>query len=139
MYLIVVLLEPIIKADLSATRGERNIMRDRIRIYGNTIFRWWGYDEVKDEVYVTQREIGYFDYDNYTGDIVGAGTEDFSTTRYNNEIRKRQIYSWDGEKRNKGDKRWFDCRGWITYRKSEAKAVKEYLKQKYNAAEIQLR
>ena len=68
-----------------------------------------------------------------------VGSEDFSRERYNKELKKAFVWVWDGVKRNKGGYRWFNMVAYITYRKDDAEAVKEYYKHKYNANMVQLR
>lgn len=51
-------------------------------------------------------EVKYIEYSN-TGEIINEGVEDFSIERYN-RLPVYQIWTWDGTKRNKGGKRWFD-------------------------------
>ena len=110
-----------------------------IRIYGKTLETWKSYSERWHCEMITQEEISYIEYDSETGEIVGSGSEDFSPAREAQDIDYKWIYTWDGQKVNKGGHRWFDCRGTIKYRKSGKKGVMEYLKNKYNAELVQLR
>lgn len=110
-----------------------------IRIYGKVLNEWKNYSEKWHCDIAYQREYAYKDIDATTGEIVATGSEDFSAEREAREIEYKWIYTWNGQKRNKGGYRWFDCQGTIKYRKSGKKAVKQYLKMKYNAEEAQLR
>ena len=113
-------------------------MFNAIRIYGKELERWT-YDDEKGRERTYQIEYAYKEYDAETMDICNAGSEDFSLDRWNSEIEKRWVYAWDGNKRNKGGYRWFENQGYIKFRKSEKKLVKEYLRKKYNAEIIELR
>ncbi len=88
---------------------------------------------------------GYLEY-SYTeyrvidgvASLKGKGTEDFSINRYNSEMHCKGIYTWDGERRNKGGHRWFDYRGFVDYIGS-TKALKAVMMQKYGCEEVSLR
>lgn len=110
----------------------------KIRIYGKTLEIWTAEDE-RGRNRITQREISYHEYDSETGELVGAGSEDFSPERQKRELEDRWAWTWDGERRNKGGKRWFEDHGLVRFRKSEKAEVKKYLQNKYGAAELQLR
>lgn len=107
------------------------------RIYGKTL-NYWHVEHENGGPLLRQIEISYKEYDEY-GELIGAGSEDFSGERYNREIVHKQVFSWDGEKRNKGGKRWFDDFGFVTINKRDSKIVKEYLSNKYKSTLLQLR
>lgn len=109
-----------------------------IRVYGKILNRWSHINDSGREV-ATQYEVAYKEYNTETLELVGVGSEDFSPIRYSKEIKRQEVFTWDGERRNKGGNRWFEDRGGITYRKSERKAVMDYLKRLYNAELVQLR
>lgn len=109
----------------------------RIRIYGKRLNTWTAINEKGREV-ATQIELAYKEY-NEDGELVGTGSEDFSMERYNAEIQRVWICTWDGQKRNKGGYRWFDNCGSVEIRKADRKEVKKHYEEKYNAAEVQLR
>lgn len=110
----------------------------KIRLYGKTLEIWTAEDE-QGRKRITQREIRYYEYDSETGERLGIGSEDFSPERQGIELEDRWIWTWDGERRNKGGNRWFEDHGLIRFRKSEKAEVKRYLKNKFGAAELQLR
>lgn len=110
----------------------------KIRIYGKTLETWKHEDE-RGRMVTVQRELAYREYDSETGELVGVGSEDFSQARWKSEIEGRFIWTWDGERRNKGGHRWFEEQGYITYRKSDRKEVKRYLNNMCGAVELQLR
>lgn len=107
------------------------------RIYGKEIERWTHEDEHGRERTV-QVEYEYKEYDE-TGDLIGTGTEDFSYDRMKKQLVTRFVYTWDGERRNKGGHRWFDFAGSILYNKKDGKEIKKHIERKYNAKLVQLR
>lgn len=109
-----------------------------VRIYGKVINRWLVTDE-KGRDRLTQLEFTYRDVDE-NGKTVATGSEDFSSERLRTQTERRHIYTWDGQRRNKGGHRWFDYEGSILFRKSEYKELKAYLKNRYpNAEKIEAR
>lgn len=117
-----------------------------IRIYGARINEWHSTDEQgRDMLMQIERE--YHEYDSETGELVGCGTEDIPVHRSLGGrglklIETTYLYTWDGERRNKGGYRWFEYRGMIQYRggKGVRKALKELKQRKYpEAVEIELR
>lgn len=112
------------------------------RIYGKIVNTWtrtvldlWGREKEEPAQY----EMTYTDY-NEDGTVYQTGTEDFSPERYRKVIVDKWVHTWDGQKVNKGGKRWFDCRGSIQYRRGDGKAVKALMQIRYpQAAAIELR
>lgn len=114
-------------------------MRNTVRIYGNTLQTWKYEREAGGAPVLRQVEVAYTEYDTETGEVVGVGSEDFSAERFGTLITKL-VWGWDGEKRNAGNKRWFDYIGSVTYTKGTGKAVKELLgKRRSEFREFQLR
>lgn len=109
----------------------------RIRIYGRTLNTWVSQDERGREI-IIQKEIEYTDFDE-TGSVLCKGSEDFSPERQRIEIEERWVYAWDGKKRNKGGYRWFEDHGLCRFRKTEKKAVKQFMQRRYSAEILQLR
>lgn len=111
----------------------------KVRIYGKELERWMS--EAKHGwLVMSQVELAYKDYDSITGEAVQTGSEDFSAERYHSAVSRKSVWTWDGERRNKGGHRWFELQPDIKFRKSDRKGVMEYLKIKYpDAVEIQLR
>lgn len=107
------------------------------RIYGKRL-NYWHVEDEKGRPILRQIEIAYKEYNEY-GELIGVGSEDFSKERYEREILYKQIYSWNGEKRNKGGNRWFDDLGSIIYNKRDSKIVKEYLTKLHGSTLLQLR
>lgn len=107
------------------------------RIYGKKL-NYWHIEDENGRPILRQIELSYKEYNEY-GELIGAGSEDFSGERYNREIVCKQIFSWNGERRNKGGNRWFEDLGFITYNRRDAKSVKEHLTKLYRSTLIQLR
>ena len=109
----------------------------KVRIYGRVVNRWRAMTDHGFNVTI-QFEVAYRDYDADTGDLLATGTEDFSPERCRFEQLKlnRYVYTWDGQRRNKGGHRWFEEQTCIGYRQADAKLVKQYLSHKYPAAEL---
>ena len=113
-------------------------MNNTYKIYGKTLNTWTVYDEIHDLYVQVQREVAYREYYKDTHELKQIGSRDF--TKYtDHEMTQAWIWSWDGVTRNAGGHRWFRCEGTVRYSSGDAKAVREHLRRKYNAAEIQLR
>ena len=112
----------------------------KVRIYKPFWTKVWTVrDIITSRDVVVQYEYSYTEIDTESGNVVGMGTEDFSPERYRREVVTRWIYTWDGTRRNKGGHRWFDDRGRVTYRRTQVADVREYYRNRYQAAEVQLR
>lgn len=113
-------------------------MTNTIRIYGKEINTWMHIEKREDGreyKIISQRELEYEEYD-LNGNLISAGTEDFSRERYRNELISCQVCTWDGLRLNKGGHRWFEFEGIISIIKSQRKDVMKYLKKKYAESEI---
>lgn len=77
-------------------------------------------------------EVNYKEY-RADGSIKQTGTEDFSAKRWSS-IPYRFVYTWDGQRRNKGGRRWFDFEGMI--RIDDPRAYKRLTKVLFPDAEI---
>lgn len=108
------------------------------RLYGKELERWTVTDE-NGRPRTRQIEFEYKEYLTENGELCGAGSEDFSLDRYHNEMLFKFVWTWNGERRNAGGNRWFECCGAVMYTRKDARAVKEYLKRKYNAELVELR
>ena len=112
--------------------------QNTFRLYGDILNTWYHENE-RGGLTRTQIEISYKEY-NINGDLVRDGSEDFSMQRYHKDnFQHRFVWVWNGTKRNAGGCRWFDCIGTVKYRHKDARLVKAYLKQRYNAADVELR
>ena len=110
-----------------------------VRIYGKVLKKWCVEDEVGRKI-LRQMEIEYKEYDTESGELVAVGSEDFSPARYKAEVRERRVFTWDGEKFNRGGFRWFEDHGVIKFRTCERKLVLDYLKTRYSTEKlVQLR
>lgn len=109
----------------------------RIRIYGKELQSWTATDENGREK-TTQVEYSYTEY-NENGEKVGTGSEDFSLERLRTEILDGRVFTWDGERRNKGGYRWFTDEGFYRIRRSDRKEFTELMKNRYSATMVQYR
>lgn len=77
----------------------------------------------KRKIGVDYLEVKYTEY-THEGEEIGEGTEDFSLERYS-KLPVYQIWTWDGQRTNKGGKRWFEYAQTIrtTGKPSEIKAA----------------
>jgi len=92
------------------------------------------------KIYGTRTRINdnYFEvyYGEYRedGTLKQTGTEDFTVERWNKQTHTRFVYTWDGERRNAGGYRWFECQGrFIT---DDPKAFKKYMQARYTDAKL---
>ena len=85
-------------------------------------------------------EVDYLEY-NMNGEIVGAGSEDFSGERWRDGAVYRRVFAWDGKRYNKGGNKWFEELAMKTVRKSDARNLKTVLEAMIGSeyAEIQIR
>lgn len=108
------------------------------KLYGNTVNTWYATNESGRKV-ITQRELEYKAFDEKTLELMADGTEDFSSDRLRKTVIMKMVYTWDGSATNKGGKRKFVFRGWVTINKADTKKAKEYFVRKYNAEIVQFR
>ena len=97
-----------------------------MRIYGKT-------NKIADDYY----ELPYKEY-RPDGTLKATGTEDFSGARLRT-LEVRGIYTWDGQRRNAGGKRWFDYHGHVRVNAGDLKELKAYAAAKYAADLVQIR
>lgn len=85
-------------------------------------------------------EVDYLEY-NMNGEIVGAGSEDFSGERWRDGAVYRRVFAWDGKRYNKGGNKWFEELSMKKVRKSDARNLKTVLQAMIGSeyAEIQIR
>ena len=108
-----------------------------MRIYGKDLMRWIANDETGRE-HLTQIEYAYEELDTQ-GKRIATGSEDFTPQRLRAQTIRGYIWTWDGEKRNKGGNRWFDNRGYYRIRKSDRKEFIEMIKRVYGVEVAEFR
>lgn len=113
-------------------------MTNTYKIYGKTIRTWTEYDEKYGCERICQREIEYKEFYKDTHELKQTGSKDFTRYTYP-EMTTKEVWVWDGERRNAGNKRWFSFEGNVSFSSGDAKSVKEYMGKKYGAVEVQLR
>jgi len=111
-------------------------MEKTVKVYGKVLNEWFSTDD-KGRKILTQTEVAYKEY-RENGELKSIGSEDFSPVRWNKETKKRWIFTWDGQKTNKGGHRWFDDQGMIRFA-GDTRVMKNILQSKYNASLIELR
>lgn len=107
------------------------------KIYGKSLNRWYSIDE-RGNKHLNQVELPYRKYDS-DFNLIGTGTEDFSIERLHNTISTVWVWAWDGKTLNKGGHRKFTCINLISYNNKDAKAIKAFYMNKFNAAKVELR
>ena len=65
------------------------------------------------------------------GTLKQTGTEDFTRERLKSATDWRNIYTWDGQRRNKGGARWFEYRETVRVSKGDLKEVQAYARRKF--------
>jgi len=117
---------------------------ETMKMYGKILRKWthmetvnWKGEEREVER-TSQYEIGYTEYAG-TGEKVGAGTEDFSAERFQN-LKYYRVFTWDGQKYNKGGYRWFEEKLVVKIERRNRKLLKELAAKWFPAAaEISIR
>ena len=111
-----------------------------IKLYSQILRTWYEHD-LKGNSHEAYYEVAYKEYSTETGEVLNEGTENFSVTRYLKTVESIYIWTWDGKKRNAGNKRWFDCRELVHISGYHHRdALKALCKVRYPEAElIQLR
>lgn len=115
-----------------------------MKMYGKSLrtwkrletINWQGKEREIERVY--QEELAYREY-NEAGEMIGKGSEDFSAERLQN-VKTYSVYTWNGEKYNKGGNRWFELAMRIKIELKNRKAAMEIMKKWFpDAAVIELR
>lgn len=97
---------------------------EKVRVYGRNINKW--FDDFGN---LKQVEIEYCDYSLKNASLIGAGSEDFSSYRYDKEVKAKSYKLTRGKS---------TICGIIKFRKYEEEFVKKYLKVKYKGYGIEL-
>lgn len=113
---------------------------EKIKLYGKTLNTWkrmftvvWN-GEKREAECVEQYEFAYTEY-NGNGEKVGTGSEDFSFERSRN-LKYYRIFTWDGQKRNKGGYRWFEEQKTVLIDRRNRKQLKEIAEKWFPTAAI---
>lgn len=117
---------------------------ETMKVYGKTLNTWThmvtvdlGWKKYEEER-TAQVELSYTEY-NANGDKIGKGSEDFSVERLNS-LKYYRIFTWDGEKRNKGGYKWFEEQRLVRINPTNRKHLKDLAAKWFpNAAEINIR
>ena len=117
---------------------------ETIKLYGKTLNEWnhvvpvsWRGKTVE-AMRTVQVELAYTEY-GADGRKVSVGSEDFSTERLHG-LKHYRVFTWDGEKRNRGGYRWFEERLCVRIDPKQRKRLADLCKVWFpNAALIELR
>jgi hypothetical protein len=117
---------------------------ETLRTYGKILNYWNHYvsyemgGEMREESRVFQREVAYTEYD-CNGEKVLKGSEDFSNERYYG-LKMYRVWTWDGEKYNKGGNRWFEVQLAVTINPKDRRKLCEIARKWFpKAAEVSIR
>lgn len=84
---------------------------ETLKVYGKRLNEWKetriGRGSREYEA-TSQVEYAYTEYD-FTGEVICKGSEDFSFRRWDSSTAYYEVWTWDGQKFNKGGYRWFEC------------------------------
>jgi len=106
-----------------------------MKIYGKELGRWTS-EEYRNNRYFTkvvQRELAYTEY-REDGSLKQTGSEDFTPERLKQDTEEKWIWIWDGQKRNAGGHKWWECIGCYRISKGGRKVMEKIIKAKYNDA-----
>lgn len=117
---------------------------ETMKVYGKTLNTWThmvtvnlGWKQYEEER-TAQVELAYTEY-NASGEKIGKGSEDFSVDRLNG-LKYYRVFTWDGEKRNKGGYKWFEEAWMVRINPANRKHLKDLAAKMFpNAAEISIR
>ena len=108
-------------------------MSNTVRIYGKILNEWFG-----EKRQWTQVEYSYKEYTT-DGELIAEGSEDFSQARLSLDKTRCNVWTWDGEKLNRGGYHRYDYRGCFEVRTEDMKAFKAYILNKYKAASVRIK
>jgi len=113
-----------------------------VRIYGRDTTRWWCNSRSGEAKVLEGRlELRYLNgwrleqyekpYVAYrlNGEIAACGSRDFQPSKGSMGLREWWVWTWDGERRQAGGKKWWMCKGVVTTDAStRASDMKEVLR-----------
>lgn len=115
---------------------------ETFKVYGKKLNVWKQTEKLssgREYDRTIQVELAYKTFD-FNGEIVGEGSEDFSIAREDSSLTYYEIWTWDGEKVNRGGYRWFECRRRVRINRSDLKKLKSVAAKWYpDAAVIDVR
>ena len=117
---------------------------ETMKVYGKTLNTWKHMETVDlgwkqyEEERTTQVELAYTEY-NANGEKIAKGSEDFSPERVSG-LKYYRIFTWDGQKRNKGGCKWFEEARLVKIAPANRKNLKALAAKWFpTAAEISIR
>lgn len=115
---------------------------ETLRLYGKKLKVWKETEKLAtghEYERTTQVELAYKTV-NLDGDVVAAGSEDFSPERMDSSLVYLDIWTWDGEKRDRGGHRYFDRQKRVRINRADKKKLRRVVAKWYpQAAEISIR
>lgn len=115
---------------------------ETFKVYGKKLNVWKQTEKLscgREYDRTIQVELAYKTFD-FNGEIVGEGSEDFSIARMDSSLTYYEIWTWDGEKVNRGGYRWFECQRRVRINRSDLKKLKSVAAKWYpDAALIDIR
>lgn len=100
---------------------------ETLKVYGKRLNTWGTLDALFDGrqyySHIDQVEHKYTEY-SFTGEAIHEGSEDFSFQRWDTTTAHYEIWTWDGEKRNAGGNRWFECQRRVRINKADLKKLR---------------
>lgn len=116
---------------------------ETMKIYGKTLNTWkhivTSPTTGRESERTAQVELAYKTFNN-EGEIVGVGSEDFTIARMDSALSYYEVWTWDGEKLNRGGNRWFECVRRVQINRADLKKLRHLAKVWYpEAAAIDIR
>jgi hypothetical protein len=115
---------------------------ETVKLYGKRLNEWKETrtrPDGREYEATTQVEYKYTEYD-CNGNALHEGTEDFSSERLHECTGIYDVWTWDGQKVNKGGNRWFECVRVVKINLADRKKLTELMTKWYpNAAAIRIR
>ncbi len=101
---------------------------ETLKVYGKRLNTWGTLETLSNgqQFYrnIEQVEYAYAEYD-FTGKVINKGSEDFSFQRWDSGTAYYEIWTWDGQKVNKGGYRWFECARRVRINRADRKKLQQ--------------
>ena len=101
---------------------------ETLKVYGKRLNTWGTLETLSNgqQFYrnIEQVEHAYTEYD-FTGKAINKGSEDFSFQRWDRGTAYYEIWTWDGQKFNKGGNRWFECVRRVRINRADRKKLQQ--------------
>lgn len=116
---------------------------ETLKLYGKRLNTWGTLETLPngDKFYshIEQVEHAYTEYD-HNGEAIRKGSEDFSFRRWDDGTAYYEVWTWDGEKVNRGGNRWFELSMRVRINRADLKKLRHVAKKWFpEAAAIDIR